>query len=277
MRINAVFPCDRKLYKHTYLIRIMRFITKISKGSNFNQIYIPKDKSYEFPAGKMVEVKLLEIPLVFSHFLNISEFKEKLIKDIFAFLDNFDIKQKIVCGSFLMRKIDYRDIDVLLIVEKRNEKKENQIYEKLIEKFNLNFHVIFIEEKMFERLKEICPLTRSMLYRSVSDKQVILPKRKIDKKHLQFLLMMPEDLLKIKTNSRIFYDNIRRLIAIEFFLANKEENPEKIEKETGKIFDNIKNNEQISEKDMNILREIIKRKLKGIIEVIENRKEKKLL
>ena len=40
--------------------------------------------------------------------------------------------------------------------------------------------------------------------------------------------MMPEDLLKITANSRLFYDNIRRLITINQFLENKDLNPVKI-------------------------------------------------
>lgn len=245
-----------------------KFMHKVSRGSRFNQIYIPRDMERVFEVGDLVSVELVEksIQIFYSKNINLSEFKEKLVREIFSFLSRFkDIKGIFLVGSFITQKVDYRDIDLLIVA---NKDIENEIYSKIIDKFNLNFHVILVPEERLERLSEICPLTRSMLYSYVSNRKFNLPESKIDKNHIKFLLMMPEDLLKIKASSRTFYDNIRRLITIERFLDNKELSPEEINKELkkslGSLFDCLKNNEELEKDMINKLREIIRIKLKSI-------------
>lgn len=269
------WPIERFL-NSTYSICIMidercRFIHRISKGSRFNQIYIPREMEKVFEAGDLVSIELVEkkVQIFCSKNFVLSKFKEKLAEEIFSFLCNFQgIRKIFLVGSFVTQKIDYRDIDLLIVVKDKNEMIENEIYSKLIDKFNLKFHLILIPEGRLERLAEICPLTRSMLYSYISNKKFIMPERKIDKSHIKFLLMMPEDLLKIKANSRVFYDNIRRLITIERFFDNKDINPEKINKELkqtlGNLFEDLRDNGEIDKSIINKLREIIKRKLRNI-------------
>jgi len=168
-------------------------------------------------------------------------------------------------GSFLTKKIDYNDIDLLII---SNKDLGEEIYDKLADKFSLKFHVISIQEAKFKELTETDPLTRSMLYYSVSNIKFHIPKARFDKNHIDFLLMMPKDLLKININSRAYYDSIRRLTAIERFLDNKEINPKDVDEEIeiliGKSFRKIKENEEINEKDRENLKKIIKNKIKKI-------------
>jgi len=258
----------------------MGFVGKVSKGSVFNQIYIPKNLRWEFEAGSLVEVKLLEKRLHYSRKFAISEFKEKLIKEIFSFLESFGVKQIIIAGSFLKEKIDYRDIDLLLVVDRRGEKFENVVYKKLIEKLNLKFHLLFFDEESFIKLQESCPLTRSMLYYSISNKKIEKRGRKIDENHIKFLLMMPEDLLKIKVNTRVFYDSLRRLVAIEKFLSSKEEDPSEINKdlkdELGVLYKEIRDNEIIEEAGIVRLRKIIQNKILKIRKMIKYGQEKSL-
>jgi len=252
----------------------MKFIHQVSKGSLYNQIYIPKEAENIFEAGDIVEVKLLKKKsfLYFSKALkNIGEFKEKLVKEIFSFLVKFsEIKQVFTVGSFLTEKVDYNDIDLLIITEKKINGIEEKVYTQLIDKFQLRFHIISFPESSFLNLQNICPLTRSMLYYFVSNKKFeISQETKIDKQHLQFLLMMPEDLLKIKANSRIFYDNIRRLVTLSNFLENKSLNPVEISKKTSVLVGNflcsqLRNNELINENDIEFLRKIIKKYLNKI-------------
>lgn len=252
----------------------MKFIHQISRGSLFNQIYIPKEAEGIFEVGDIVEVRLLKkksriyCPKTMK---KLSEFKEKLIKEIFSSLVKFhEIKQAFIVGSFLIEKVEYNDIDLLLITAKKIEGIEEKIYNYLTDKFQLKFHIISFPESSFLNLEKICPLTRSMLYYFVSNKKFELAKEiKIDKNHLEFLLMMPEDLLKIKANSRVFYDNIRRLVTIHNFLQNKSLNPIEINKGTDVLvgdflYSQLKNNELINEKDLAFLRKIIKKQLSEI-------------
>jgi len=247
----------------------MEFVHKVSKGSRFNQIYVPKDMELLFEVGDLVEVKLLKksVNLFLRGNVKLSEFKENLIKEVFSFLGRFkEIKQVFFFGSFLTKKIEYNDIDLLIIAE--NKRFDEIVYKEIIDKFNLRFHVISISEDKFLELSEICPLTRSMLSQSVSNKKFKIPEKRIDKKHIEFLLMMPEDLIKIKTNSRVFYDSIRRLIVIEIFLEHKEESQEDVEKEMtkslGRISEKITNNGEVSEKEVEDIRKVIKNKLANI-------------
>jgi len=246
----------------------MQFIHKVSKGSRFNQIYIPRGMESIFEAGDLVEVKLIKkkVELFYSRKIEINEFKNKLIREIISFLSRFkDIKQIFMVGSFLTKKIDYNDIDLLII---SNKDLGEEIYDKLADKFSLKFHVISIQEAKFKELTETDPLTRSMLYYSVSNIKFHIPKARFDKNHIDFLLMMPKDLLKININSRAYYDSIRRLTAIERFLDNKEINPKDVDEEIeiliGKSFRKIKENEEINEKDRENLKKIIKNKIKKI-------------
>jgi len=245
-----------------------KFIHKISKGSRFNQIYIPKEAESEFEVGDLVEVKLLEkkVQLFYSKNLKkLSNFKETLIKDIFSFLNKFkEIEQIFVFGSFLTREIDYNDIDILIISEKSTE---DEIYQHLIKRFNLKFHVISVNKKKLEEVLEICPLIRSMLYYFVSDKPYSIKKdTKIDKNHIRFLLMLPQDLLEVDVNSKMFYDALRRLLTIELFLQDKEIDPNKIDEKLTShlekpLLEKIRNNKPPIDKDTRKIRSLIKDKL----------------
>ena len=255
----------------------IQFTHKVSKGSRFNQIYIPKEMEANFEVGDFVEVKLLKKKekIYYSENLEkLSDFKEKLIKEIFLKLNEFnEVQQVFVVGSFLTQKIDYNDVDLMIVLHKKDENAERKIYDKLTEKLNIKFHIIPISEDELHYLEKTCPLTKSMLYYYVSNKEFDISTKKIvDKNHIKFLLMMPEDLLEIKTNSKVFYDNLRRLITIERFLGDKNLDPKKVNNELNLIINKIggnagailKNSEQIDDKIINKLREMIRKKLKNI-------------
>ena len=110
-----------------------------------------------------------------------------------------------------------------------------------------------------------------MLSNFVSNKPIKIPhETSIVEKHIKFLLMMPYDLLEIKLKSRTFYDSVRRLITIERFLKNKTLDMLKINQELKSLIQDplhniVKNNEEMEQNSINILRKIIKKKL-GIIE-----------
>ena len=254
----------------------IKFVHNVSKGSRFNQIYVPKEMKGEFEVGDLVEVRLLKkkAEIFFYNTQEINNFKKSLIKKIFSSLPG-KIEQAFISGSFLSQ-LEYNDIDLIIISEFDLEK---EIYCFLKKEFGLKFHLLIIPKERFSNLIKICPLTRSMLYHNVSNKKFNLPERQIDFNHIKFLLMMPEDLLEIKTGSRVFYDSLRRLIAIEYFLRDKDEDVIKINADAealiGKdILVSIKNNEEINDRILSNLREIIKFKLKGIRLKLKNEQKR---
>ncbi|MCK4589842.1 MAG: hypothetical protein KAT77_05330 [Nanoarchaeota archaeon] len=254
------------------------FKKKVSKGSRFNQIYIPKNMECLIEVGDEVEVKLIKkhTQLFYSNIKTLSNFKEEITQKIFSFLSKFNLSSVFIVGSFLTQKINYHDIDIVIITQKKDQKSEQALYHQLIEKINLNLHLLFIPQERFEHLLKACPLTRSMFNQYLSNKKTNLGCKKIiDKKHLNFLLMMPEDLLEITLNSRVFFDNLRRLITIERFLENKDSDIDKINKNLEnligqRLYQRMKNNQEIEEKTIEDLRRIIKIKLNQIRKLIQN-------
>ena len=125
-------------------------------------------------------------------------------------------------------------------------------------------------EKDLNSLIEKDPLTRAMFERYASNKRIEFNnKRVIDKKHIEFLLMMPEDLLEADFPSGIFYKNIRRLAAVELFLKGKEPGEEALNAEVAKtikrgVIGKIKSNELLAKGEINLLRKAIKNKIKKI-------------
>ncbi|MCX6750573.1 MAG: hypothetical protein NTZ83_03885 [Candidatus Pacearchaeota archaeon] len=216
----------------------IKFIHRVSKGTRFNQIYIPREMQTKFEPGYLVEVTLLEQGSVYysPNLQEISKFKQELIKNIFLELKKYkEISQIFVIGSFLTQKQDFNDIDIILITDKADNNPEKEVFDNLLGKFELKFHVISIPKDKFDSLQKNDPLTRSMLYYYVTNKEFKLSGDiQINKEHLKFLLMMPQDVLKIKLNSRVYYDSIRRLIAIEKFLENKPLDPLSIDNEMKK-------------------------------------------
>lgn len=249
----------------------LKFQHRVSRGSRYNQIYIPKEMESIFGVGDMVEVRLLSqsSSLKYNGRFNLGEFKQDIIKQIFSVLKRIrDIEQIIIFGSFLTEEIDYHDIDIAILTNKENL--EEKAYSELIKKLPLKFHVISFKLKKLNELLEFCPITRSMFYYSVSNKNIFIPKKSILKKeHIQFLLMMPQDLLKIKIlNSRAYFDSLRRLITIIQFLKNESLDPLKINLELkkliGELYFSIKNNESLNEENYFFLKKIISQKIKEI-------------
>lgn len=249
----------------------LTFKKKVSKGSRFNQIYVPKHLENEISAGDEVEVRLIrkKTELYYSKSAKkLSVFKENLIKGVFASLKEFKEVSKIfLIGSFLLEKIDFRDIDIILVAKKETKGLSEKAYNKLINKFNLKFHVISISEQKLSHLLSICPVTRSMFSTYISNKEFVVDKNtSIDKKHLQFLLMLPEDALELDLSSRMFYDSLRRLIVVERFLENKPfgfniVKSELIKSIGQKLHEKIKNSMSVSEKSIAVLRQEIMSKL----------------
>lgn len=265
------------------------FEKRVSKGSKFNQIYIPQEMRNIVEVGDLVQIKLLtkHTEIYYKNQKKLPDFKEYLIKKVFSNLQKFsEIKAIFVVGSFLYDVV-YNDIDIIIITdkgrgvsEKGRKVSEKDIENLLIKTFNQKFHVIFFNEENLRTLIEKDPLTRVMFNNYISNKKICFDyKKTIDEKHILFLLMMPEDLLELILPSRVFYDNLRRLTTIEEFLRNKDLEREyilnKIKEEIDiKLFNKIKNNEDINHGEINILREFIKKKIKNIKKIMKNEQKK---
>ena len=263
---------------------ISKFIHQVSKGSRFNQIYIPREKEKEFGVGDTVEVRLIkkDNKLHYSkHLKKLSEFKESLISQIFSFLSKYkEIKQVFIFGSFLTKKIDYKDIDVLIFLDEELKGFDERIYKIITDKFNLNIHIISVKIDRFKETLKICPISRGMLYHNISNKIFSMPiETTVNENHLRYLLMMPEDLLRIRLPlGKVYYNSLRKLITIEHFLKKEEIAPDKIDLELVKLIDDeklliLKEDKSVETPLLKELREIIKNKLIIIYKLIKNGKK----
>ncbi len=253
------------------------FQARVSRGSRYNQIYVPKEWEMTMETGDLVAVTLKEkanrIFYFPSHF-KLPEFKEKIVREVFKFLKNEGYAQCFIIGSFLSQGAEYHDIDVAVIGREKTE-----LVKCLEDSIGLKFHLLFFEKNKLTELLGICPLTRLMFSRYLSSAETRLDKkrRKINIPHLEYLLMMPEDLLEISLNSKIFYDNTRRLVAIERFLKGEEENIEKLNKEVALLLGErlafrLKENQEIDKENLHFIRRVFLEKIKKIKGILHGKK-----
>ena len=212
----------------------IKFVHNVSKGSRYNQIYIPKEYEDRFEIGDKVEIRLLgkKSDLFYSRKIELSKFKKRLVKEIFSFLSKYkEIKQVFIFGSFLTKNIDYNDIDLMLIIDKEKEEFDKKIYDELIEEFNLKFHVISVDKDRLNNLLMVDTLIRNAIYSSISNKKIyLLPKRIIDENRIRFELMYSEDVLNVNVNSKMLYDALKRAVLIEYFLKGVDLDRNEVEK-----------------------------------------------
>lgn len=132
------------------------------------------------------------------------------------------------------------------------------------------FHVLSFNKEKLKTFIETDPLIRAMFNNYISNKKINLDfNRKINWNHLNFLLMMPEDLLDLEVSSRIYFDNLRRLITIERFLNNKQLSRKIILDEILNILpenllNRIRSNQPTNNKEIKLIKNIIKEKIKKI-------------
>lgn len=233
---------------------MVELISKISKGSKMDQVYIPK-KRVNFAVGSYVVIKPVEaipkkeIKPFFYNIEYLEPIKLMTIKQIFTILDELvESDNLIIVGSFLERGFKFNDIDILIINEKKID--INKIEEILGNKIGAKFHIISLNNKVLLKGLSTDPLYRDMLSRCISKKRFIYKEKpKLNYKLLDLHLLKSKPLIdnfEFLTGDEK-YEMTRNLIAIAQFIDKKEITKEKIdfaiEKNFGaKTIYNLKNN-----------------------------------
>lgn len=253
---------------------MITFTKEVSKGSRFNQVYIPKSLSEVIEAGDIVEVKLIrkvKEDFYTNRTLQLSDFKQRLIKDIFNVLKQYpQIQQAYIVGSFLTKIVGYDDIDLMLVVDKEDEAFEKELDKKLTTTFNQRFHILLYTREKLQRALERCPITRSMFTSCVSNKPVLsLTKRIIDINYLKYLLMFPEDLLEVELPGKPVYGALRKIVTIYRFLEKKPLYAPDIEKELltqlgKKLVERLISNATLHKREFVEIRSFLRRKIRSI-------------
>jgi len=221
----------------------MELISKVSKGTRMDQIYLPKNRT-GMPAGQYVIVSSLEDGLIknneskpfFRGIDSIEPLKLMIIKNIFEILEKENPENIIITGSFLDRGFRFNDIDILFV--KENNPDIKRLKEK-IENIGIKAHLIPIENKTLISGISTDPLYSMMLSKCISKKRIIInEKRNIDYKLLDLNLLKSKSLIDnfdILNGEEKYYLTLN-MISILLFVQNKKLSKKLVEDSIEKTF-----------------------------------------
>ena len=221
----------------------MEIIAKISKGSNMDQVYLPKNR-IGFDIGNYVLIKPFEEKIAkteqnpyFYGIKSISPIKLEIIQKIIWTIDKSveNYENAIITGSFLDEGFYFNDIDVIIVTDEKENIKE--IENNILKKLKIKTHIIFFNKNLFMEALKIDPKWRLMLNRCISKKRFPpLPTRKLNCKYLDAQLIKSKILMENfdYLTGKEKYKLARNLIAIYLFIENKTLSEENIEREIRK-------------------------------------------
>ena len=207
----------------------MDIISRISKGTKMDQIYIPKNRS-SLEIGSYVIIKPLEtIPEnnqkpYFYNIKTLEPIKIDIINSIFKIISESLKKEDniIITGSFLYYGFKFDDVDVLIVTEKKIN--ENLIKKELEDRIGIIPHIITIKVKELISGLSSDPLYQMMLSSCVSKRKFIYKyNKKINYKLLDLHLLKSKPLIDnfYYLDSNQIYGLTRNLITISLFLKDK--------------------------------------------------------
>ena len=223
-------------------------IAKISKGSNMDQIYIPKNRT-GLSIGQYVMITSLEKNLrekqeagsfkpFFYNVIDLEQLKLEIIRGIFNILEEINPENIIVTGSFLEPGFKFNDIDVLVVKDEKIDIKP--LSAKIENSFGMKSHILCLSNKILASGLSTDPLYSLMLSRCVSKNRVIFNvKRTIDYKLLDFQLLKSKALIgnfDILNGEEKYYLMLN-MFSILLFIQNKKLSRELVNKSIEAVFD----------------------------------------
>lgn len=224
----------------------MEIISKVSRGSKMDQIYIPKNRA-GFAIGNYVVIRPLdkerqEKPIDKIYFYGIRELepiKLEIVREVMRIIDASigNYENVFVTGSFLGEGFNFKDIDILIVTE--DKIKQEPIRVDIERKIGIKGHILVLGNKELLRGLETDPLYRMMLSRCVAKKRFVYKmKQAIDYKLLDLHLLKSKRLID---NFDILsgeekYDLVRNAVAIYLYLEKKRVSVEAVGKEIKKSF-----------------------------------------
>ncbi len=216
---------------------MVNLISKISKGTKMDQIYISKFRPPGFAIGDHVEIVPTKREKRSFYSYNIKQLEpvKGLIKDeIFNYFKEID--NVIITGSFLEKGFKFNDVDIILVDKIKVDKNWEKYFWK---KLGVNTHFICLNRKILKKGLNTDPLFQMMMSRYLAKKREILKiKNEFNYKQLDLHLLKSKTLLN---NFDILigkekYNLTRNLIAIKLFLVCGKLSEDSIRIEIDKIF-----------------------------------------
>lgn len=206
----------------------MDTIAKVSKGSNMDQIYLPKTRR-GFEVGSYVVIKPLETEKTienpyFYGVKTLEPVKLDIINKIFEIVGNISTYNNIILtGSFLEIGFRFNDIDLTIVAE--NKIDVSAITRKIEQTTMIKPHIIVLNNLTLIKGIETDPLYLMMLSKCVAKRRFIYKKtRKLNYKLLDLHLLKSKTLIDNfdYLNGNEKYYLTRNLMAISLFLNDKE-------------------------------------------------------
>ncbi|MBI2579551.1 MAG: hypothetical protein HYW27_01480 [Candidatus Aenigmarchaeota archaeon] len=245
----------------------MELIAKISKGSNMDQIYLPKNRSGlnvgSYVIVKPIETKKFQEKPYFYGTKGIEPVKIGIAYEIMNIVSHNIVEYEniFIVGSFLEEGFCFNDIDILIVGDKNIN--EASLREKILDKAGIKAHLIVMNNDALMKGLASDPLYQMMLSKTIAKKRFIYHiKKEINYKLLDLHLLKSKSLIDNfnSLNGDEKYYLTRNMIAILEFLQNK-----RITKEfTDKRVENIFNIKDVREIKQNMLKKEFLQKFREI-------------
>lgn len=212
----------------------MEIISKISKGSKMDQIYLPRNR-VGFPIGSYVKIVPVVKPKRAAFFYygvkDIEPLKISIITEIISLIEKYTQPENIIItGSFLEDGFTFNDIDVLLITEEKEIKNLQRILE---EKVKMKIHLFFMTNNTFNKKRTIDPILALMLSKCITTARLPpIKKRELNYKLLDMLLLpcetFPLNYEQYSGKEKYYY--LRSLFTIAAFIDGDKISKEELDK-----------------------------------------------
>ncbi len=229
---------NHNFYKHHVLLRSMVYlISKISTGSQMDQIYLPKLRPPGFALGEMVEIRPTKKQKRSCYTYKVGKLEplKSLIKDeifdYFGLVDNV-----IITGSFLEEGFQFNDVDVILIDHLQPQPGWQKHFKDTL---GVKAQFLCLDRKSLLQGLQQDPLFQMMLSKYLAKKRELFHyENEFNYKLLDLHLLKSKTLLNsfdILTGKEK-YDLVRNTIAIRLFLEEEKLSKERVEQEMEKLW-----------------------------------------
>lgn len=220
----------------------MEIMSRISKGTKMDQVYIPKNRP-GFSVGSYVVLKPLKVEKTLEkpYFYNVpalEPIKVELITEIMRIIDTqCTYENIIITGSFLDKGFTFNDIDVLII---SNEMIDTHILKQALEEHTgIETHIIVVSNKTLVQGLATDPLYSMMLSKCVAKKRLIYKvKQMINYKILDLHLLKSKVLLdnfEMMDGNEKYY-LVRNMVAIFLHLQKRKITKDGVDREIHQLF-----------------------------------------
>ncbi|MDO8655732.1 MAG: hypothetical protein Q7K45_00710 [Nanoarchaeota archaeon] len=212
-------------------------ISKISKGTVMDQIYLPKIRPPGFFIGDYVEISptRMKKTTFYTHNMpHLEPIKDLIREEIFKYFDAAD--NVIITGSFLEKGVHFNDIDIIVIGMIAADKTWENYFEQ---RLGLKVHFICIDRKSLQQGSRQDPLFQMMLSKYLAKKREMFSfKNEYKYKILDLHLLKSKSFLDNfdMLTGREKYNLVRNMCAIRLFLQGKVLDLEVVNTEIDKIF-----------------------------------------